>query len=205
MAANSANAKRCSHPVPTTPPVADPNRTVALHEAVLLHESIGDLRLRVGVDATTTVHAGELAVLNTAETFLAWLRGPTQIRLIPGPVTDQATGLPTGTPIEGDHPVQIHDNEQFDLTLDFKDAKGFDTADTDPASWASADETVATLVLSEDTHTATVKAGSPGSTTVTVSVTLPTGETITATEAVDVVPAGATTVSLVEGAVSAQA
>lgn len=100
--------------------------------------------------------------------------------------------------------MQIHDDEKFDLSLDFHDAKGVDTTDADPATWTSSDEQVVTLVVSEDTHTATVLAGLPGSAVVRVAVALADGTVLTATEAVDVVPGGAVTVSLVEGPVSKQ-
>lgn len=181
----------------------DEARAVALQSALTFHAAVDDLGLRVGVDADQTIADDQATVLDTAEVFLAWLRGPASIRLTPGPALYQSTGLPSGTPTEG-VPVQIHDNEKFDLSLDFKDAKGFDTQDADPATWTVADSTVASVVVSADTHTATVVAGVPGSTTVAVSVTLADGTVLSATEAVDVVPAGAAVVSLVEGPVSLQ-
>jgi hypothetical protein len=184
--------------------VPDADRTTALTAAVAFHTAVDDLGLRVGVDGAETVRLDELAVLNTAETFLAWLRGPASVQFLFGHVVAQSTGLPTGTPTPEGDAVQLHDNEKFDLTLDFKDAKGFDTQDSDPATWTSSDETVATVQVSADTHTATVVAGNPGSATVAVSVTLADGTALSATEAVDVVPAGAATVSLVEGPVTAQ-
>lgn len=184
--------------------VPDPIRAAALQAAVAFHGSVGDLDLRLGVASDETIAAGELAVLDTAERFLTWLRGPARLIVTVGVVVDQTTGLPTGTPIPQGAPVQIHDNEQYDLTVSFEDAKGFATTDTDPVSWTSSDETVATVAVSPDTLTGTVVAGNPGSAVVTVEVTLADGTVLTATEAVDVVPAGAATINLAEGPVSVQ-
>lgn len=177
-------------------PDADTARTAALRSAVAFHAAVGDLDLRLGVASDQTIAAGELAVRNTAETFLAWLRGPTAIRLTPGQVTSQTTGQPTGSAPEGDT-VQIHDDEQFTLAVDTKDAKGFETADQ--VDWSVDDENVVTVEVSDDGRTATVIAGSPGSAVVTV-----TDGTLTATEAVDVVAAGTATISIAEGEVTKQ-
>ena len=106
----------------------DPARAAALQAAVEFHASVGDLDLRCGVDAGQTIGAGQISVLDTAERFLTWLRGPAHMTLIAGPITNQTTGLPTGTTPEGDT-VQLHDDEQFDLSVDTKDAKGFETQD----------------------------------------------------------------------------
>jgi hypothetical protein len=126
----------------------DVDRADALRAALDLNIAAGGLSLHCGVDRAETLRADAAAVLDTAETFLAWLRGPVRIHLHPGLVVDQTTGLPSGTHIQG-APVQIHDNEQFTVT-----------AATD-------------------------------------------GE-ITATLAVDVVPAGAATVALTTGDVTTQ-
>jgi hypothetical protein len=185
--------------------VTDQDRTTALNGAVAFHTAVDDLGLSLGVDATQTIAHDEQAVLNTAETFLAWLRGPASIHLLAGTVLDQSTGLPTGTPISVGGTVQIHDNEQFTLAIEFDDAKGFPTSDTDPATWTVADDSVASLTVSDDTLTCTVVAGAPGSTTVNVSVTLGDGTVLSANEAVDVLAAGAATITLTEGPVTVQA
>jgi hypothetical protein len=174
--------------------VSDENRIAALNAAVA---AVDDLALIPGVDADHTDRINRDRVLHTAEEFLAWLRGPISIHLLAGAVLDQSTGLPTGTPTSQGGTMQIHDNEQFDLTVDTKDAKGFETADV--VSWSSSDETVATLVVSDDSRTATVVAGNPGSTTIQVS-----DGVLSATEAVDVVPAGTATIALTEGPVTEQ-
>ncbi len=160
----------------------DPDRQVALTAAVAFH---------------TGSPVDEIAVLNTAEDFLAWLRGPAVIRLLAGTVSNQSTGVPTGTLIEGAS-VQIHDNEKFDVTAVADDAKGFATADT--VTFTPSDPTVFTLTPSAtDPMTSTVVAGVPGSAVLTVS-----DGTLSATLAVDVVPAGAATIALTEGPVTLQ-
>lgn len=176
----------------------DVARAAALSAAVDFHAAVGDLGLRLGVSAADTIAADEIAVLDTAERFLLWLRGPAHLTLSAGPVTDQTSGLPTGTPIhEGVPAVQIHDNEQFDVTVIAEDAKGFATADT--VTFVSSDESVFTVVAGADPMTSTVVAGVPGSAVLTVS-----DGTLSATLAVDVVPAGAATIALSEGPVSVQ-
>jgi len=135
-------------------------------------------------------------VLATAETFAAWLRGTVSIHLVRGQVVDEATGLPTGT-TNGGTAMQIHDNEQFTLTAVTEDAKGFPT--TDPLTWSVDNADAVSLVVSDDTQSCTVVAGNPGSAVVTV-----TDGTLTATEAVDVVPAGTALITLSEGPVSEQ-
>jgi hypothetical protein len=176
--------------------VSDPDRTEALRGALRFHLDLGDIQLHLGVDAGTSAGQGQTAVLTTAETFLAWLRGPATMSLHPGQVIDQITHIPTGTPVVGEL-MQIHDNEQFDLTVDTRDAKGFETQDA--VAWASSDPAVASLAVSADTRVVTVVAGVPGSAVITV-----TDGTLSATEAVDVVPAGTATIALVEGPVTTQ-
>jgi hypothetical protein len=106
----------------------DVDRADALRAALDLNIAAGGLSLHCGVDRAETLRADAAAVLDTAETFLAWLRGPVRIHLHPGLVVDQTTGLPSGTHIQG-APVQIHDNEQFTVTAEADDAKGFPTGD----------------------------------------------------------------------------
>lgn len=173
------------------------NRNEALRLAVDLHIAGGGVRLLPGVDAGATWEVAEIAVLNTAETFLAWLNGPTFIRLYAGPIRDQATGRPSGTAPSSGGTMQLHDNEQFDLSADTKDAKGFETADV--LTWSVDDADVVSLVVSDDTKTCTVVAGNPGSAVITV-----TDGTLTATEAVDVITGDTTAIVLGEGAVTTQ-
>jgi len=190
--------RRWAYPVGGVHIVDQSNRQTALQQALELHEAAGDLRIRRGEDAQLTLLADTLAVLDTANRFLAWLRGTVTIHLVPGPVVDQTTGTPTGTP-NGGSPVQIHDNEQFSLTVDTRDAKGFETPDA--VTWTVDNDAVAALVVSADTRSCTIVAGSPGSAVVTVT---DSDAGLSATEAVDVVAAGTATISLVEGPVEVQ-
>lgn len=175
----------------------DLQRDTALRLAVELHLGAGTVRLHRGVDAAATIAAAETAIRNTAETFLAWLHGPTSIRLHAGIVRDQTSGLPTGTPTTEGNLMQIHDNEQFDLVAAVEDAKGFPT--TDALTWTVDNADAVTLAVSDDTLTCTVVAGNPGSAVITV-----TDGTLSVTEAIDVVPAGAATIALAEGPVTEQ-
>jgi hypothetical protein len=184
----------------------DDARAVALHEAVKLHTAIGDLGLELGVAAGETVANDEAAVLTTAETFLAWLRGPAVLTLHRGPVTKQQTGLPSGTILEGVPVSQIHDDEEYDLTLAEADWKGFATDGATPPVWTSSDETVVPVNVSADGKTFTVRAGNPGvGVVVKATVTKDDGSLLEITESVDVVPAGVETASFAASAVRKQA
>ena len=135
----------------------------------------------------------------TAEVLAAWILGTTQLTIIRGPVVSQATGLPTGTPNQGDT-MQLHDDEKFGLSVDTKDAKGFETGDS--VTWASDDNgAVVSLAVSADGRSCEVVAVAPGSAVITVT---DDAAGLSATEAVDVVPAGTATIALVEGAVEKQ-
>lgn len=174
----------------------DVDRAQALTAALELNIAAGGLRTQRGVDRGETLQDDARDVLDTAETFLAWLRGPARIQLHLGLVVDQATGHPTDTTDQGVS-VQIHDNEQFTVTAEADDAKGFPTADT--VTFSSSDETVFTVVTGDDPATVTVVAGNPGSAVLTA-----TDGTLSATLAVDVVAAGAATIALTTGDVTTQ-
>lgn len=132
-------------------------------------------------------------LLDAADVFYGWLTSPVTLTLTAGPAVDQTTGQPTTTPT-GVPQMQLHDNEQVDLTVDTRDAKGFET----PAdiTWTSSDETVVTITGADDgdSKTATAVAGNPGSAVITVS-----DGNLSATVAIDVVPAGTATISIGEG------
>lgn len=175
----------------------DETRAVALKQAIELNEQVGERRAWCHPSATKEV-------LADAEVFLAWLRGPTVFKLVAGPVFSQTTGQPTGfTPIEG-VPVQIHDDEKFDLTLVETDSKGQPTTSATPPVWTSSDEAVVPVNVSADGMTFSVVAGTVGSAIVQVDVTKDDGSVISVTEAVDVVAGGVALVSLTEGPVSKQ-
>ena len=169
-------------------------RIAALQAAVTTHVRI--LRLCPGVDRAATIAQAETDIRHTADTYLAWLRGTVRLRLTPGPIRDQATGLPTGTPAPEGETMQINTGQKFDVTADTEDAAGYDTPET--IAWSIDNEEVATLTVSEDTHTCTVTSGAPGSAVLTATVTS-MDPPLSATLAVDVVPAGTATIELVPG------
>jgi hypothetical protein len=116
----------------------------------------------------------------------------TPVRLVAtiGPVTAQDFHLEIPA-------MQIHDTEQFTLTLEAQDSKGFAVADT--LTWTVDNPAVVSLQVSSDTMSATIVAGAPGSAVVTI-----TDGTLTATEAVDVVPGAVAKLVLTEGPVTPQ-
>lgn len=118
----------------------------------------------------------------------------THISVSIGPVTTQG---------ETDK-MQIHDNEQFDVTVAGEDSKGQATADTFTAT--SSDLTVVTVSDPDvDGKTFTLTAGSPGSAVVTLSGPAGTdGSVISVTEAVDVIVGSLATIAITEGPVSVQ-
>lgn len=138
-------------------------------------------------------------VYETAEEIYRWVvkRTPAKIRIVAiGDVTKQ-------NPQE-DKPMQIHDNEQFDITVEVDDAKGF-ALTGEALTVTSADESVATVQAGTDGVTYTIVAGNPGSTVVTFDAgTDDNGNAVQATEAVDVVPGDVATIKLTEGAATPQ-
>lgn len=159
-----------------------------------------EIRLRLAaldqaVKVVVSHEADGPEVLGLAERMYQWLMTPpvpTHLALVVGGPIKQ------NTPKEPDT-VQIHDDEQFTLTVQATDAKGF--AVTDPnLTWSVDNESVAVLQVSDDKQTATVVAGVPGSAVVTL-----TDGTLTVTEAVDVVPGGVALITLTEGTVQKQA
>jgi hypothetical protein len=160
---------------------------------------VGGLHVRPGVDREQTVALAEHAIRASAEVFAAWLAGTVRLALTRGEVTHQETGEPTGTPNEGD-PMQLHDDEQFTLSVDTRDARGFETADQ--IGWTVDNADVTRLDIAEDGRSVTVVALQPGSAVITVT---DDAAGLSATEAVDVVPGGTATIALVEGEVTRQA
>lgn len=135
-------------------------------------------------------------VLSTATGLFDWLVGPAFLDILAGVIVDQTTGKPTGTTHAGGT-MQLHDNEQCQLTVSEADAKGVALKDT--LTWAIADNTVAKLTVAGDTQSALLVAGVPGSTVVTV-----TDGTLSATMAVDVVPGAVATISVAAGTPAVQ-
>ena len=173
-------------------------RAVALGAALDLYHS----RFAELADKTSPAEA-RTEFLATAQDVYRWLVGPAIVFLSYGPITDQTTGLPTGQ--IGATVTQLHDNQQFTLTLTAKDAKGIDVPDdptqaSDDPVWSSSDDTVFTVHADPaNPRTATVVAGVPGSAVGTVAV-----GSVSATFAVDVVPGPVALVQLAEGPVTDQ-
>ena len=180
-----------------------PDRTDARYLAMtqalnLHHDGWPDLIANVGTDNADD------ALRATATTIYDWVTGPVAIYVTIGTVLNQTTGQPTGTILRGT-PMQLHDDEQVDLTVAVASAKGSPIADDpnttgDDLTWTSDDSTIAGLEVSGDTRTCTVRAGVTGSTVVTVTL----GE-LSATLAVDVIPGDAAVITIGEGTPSKQA
>lgn len=172
-------------------------RAAALTAALEMHLIVGGLRMECGVAREETVANAELAIRKTADKFAAWIDGTTRLRLIPGPVTDEATGAPVGATITpGENMTQLNTGQKFSVKVDTEDAAGYDTAET--IEWTVDNTDVATLTVSEDTRSCEVVSGAPGSAVLTASITS-LDPPLSATLAVDVVPAGTATIELIAG------
>ncbi|WP_157253228.1 hypothetical protein [Nonomuraea typhae] len=171
----------------------DSQRAAALNAAVAVHAAFG-LRLHRGVDRDITARQAELAIRRTADVFAAWLAGTSRIRLVPGPVVNEWTGEPVDH-IQGAI-MQMNTGQKCSIVCDTEDAAGYDTVET--IEWSLDNPDVATLQVSEDTRTCTVVSGAPGSAVLTASIP---ALGLSATLAVDVVPAGTATIELVPGEV----
>lgn len=169
-------------------------RIAALRAAVDMHVSLGSLALCPGVDRAHTIAQAHFDIRFTAQTFLAWLHGTARLRLIPGPIRDQETGEPTGIPTPEGETVQINTGQKFAVTCDTEDAAGYDTVET--IEWSIDNADVASLVIAPDTRSVEVISGAPGSAVLTASIP---ALSLSATLAVDVVPAGTATIELVAG------
>lgn len=170
-------------------------RMTALMMAVELHKASYDNR-----EPTTEQDADVVA---TAGALFGYLGGPLVMTLIIGPILDQATGRPTGTTTKGS-PVQLHDDEKVTFTVAESDAKGADVPDdptsaADDVSWTVDNADAVSLTVSSDTRSAEVVAGTVGSAVLTV-----TAGSLTATVAIDVIPAGATALTVTAGDVTQQ-
>jgi hypothetical protein len=172
-------------------------------DGISLTEAQGDAQLRLAcLDLALRHQQSALSsetVYDVAEDVYRWAtkRTPSRITVAVGDVTRQQ-------PQQEDQPMQIHDNEQFDVTVEVDDAKGF-AISGDALTVTSADESVATVQPGADGVTYTIVAGNPGSTVITFDAgTDDNGNQVTATEAVDVVPGNVATIKLTEGAATTQ-
>lgn len=147
------------------------------------------------------MHTDDVTVV--ADRLFAYLGGPLVITLIIGPILDQATGRPTGNTTKGS-PVQLHDDEKVTFTVAESDAKGAAVADdptttADDVSWTVDNAGAVALTVSQDTRSCELVAGTVGSAVLTVA-----SGSLTATVAVDVIPAGAVALTVTAGDVSKQ-
>lgn len=100
--------------------------------------------------------------------------------------------------------MQIHDDEQFSVTLEVKDAKGFDIQGDQITVTVDNTDVVSAEAQADGSYV--LRAGNPGSAVVTFNAgTDDNGNPVTVTEAVDVVPGNVATVQIVEGTATKQA
>lgn len=141
------------------------------------------------------------AVLATATALFRWLIGGVTFTLTRGPVVRQDTGLPTGT-VPGGPVSQIHDDEQYTLSVEVDSAKGNvigddPTTEADNLTWTvEGDEGIVSVEVSDDTRTAVVKAVDVGSVVVRIELN---GTDLAVTEAVDVVAGPAALLKVTAG------
>lgn len=175
-------------------PDTEVERRDALALAARLHETNYQEREPAEADA---------ALLATATKVWRWLIGPAHLLLTVGPVTTQGTGEPDASN-PGGSPMQIRDNQQFDVTVTLASAKGNEIVDrpddlTDDLVWSvDTGNEVVELDVSDDSRTATVRAVDTGS--AVVRVTVPgTEPELFATLAVDVVAGPAALIEIQTG------
>ncbi|GIH26049.1 hypothetical protein Aph01nite_43590 [Acrocarpospora phusangensis] len=165
-------------------------RAAAVTAAVQLHAALGLPPLQTGVCACGAIRLAERRVRHTADVLAAFIVGTTVIRLKPVVIVEEATSTSINPP-EGATTMQMNTGQKFFVEVDTEDASGFDTHET--IEWGISDEAVATLQISEDTQSAWVVSGAPGSAVLTASIP---NLNLSATLAVDVVPAGTATIEI---------
>lgn len=183
--------------MPTTEQMLD-LRIEALRAAVDTYAHTDLMDRQVGQASEETYAKGTAVVLTTAKRYYDFLAGTTETALYRGPVVDEQSDVRTPRTLinEGDT-VQINTGQKFSVELDAKDAAGYDT-DVD-VTWTVDDTSVATVeVDADDDQKAWVVSGAPGSAVLTVAVN-GTDPELSATLAVDVVPAGVATIELKTG------
>ena len=167
-------------------------RLLAMVQALALHHASWSELISDGTEDA------DAALRATATTIYDWYVGPVAIYVTIGTVVNQTTGQPTGTVLKGT-PMQLHDDENVDLSVLVASAKGAPIADDpfstgDDLTWEVTDSTVASLVVSDDTRTCTVRSGVVGSTVLTIGV-----GNAAATVAIDVIPGDAAAITVSEG------
>lgn len=141
----------------------------------------------------------EPEVLARAARIAAFIEGRTiQVQTGAWTYKQASADLPRRTVITTGGSVQIKDSEQFSISVAVQDSKGFPVSG-DTLTYSQADPAVVSLQPSADGLSCLIVGGNPGSTVVTI-----TDGTISATEAVDVVPGDAATFQITEGAAEPQ-
>lgn len=156
-----------------------------------------DIARIAALTAAVTMHRNDPpdadTVRATADLMAAWLAGTSRLTLTAGPVTDETGTTPPGTPTQGDT-MQINTGQQVTYTVDTEDASGYDTAET--IEWTVDNADVITLNVSDDTRSCTCVSGAPGTATLTASIP---NLGLSASELLEVIPAGTATITLVAG------
>ena len=178
-------------------------REAALDAAFRLHEMVGGLRVQRGVARAETVAEAEDAVRATADLFAAWIEGPIELLMIPGPVVDEQTGLPTDTQQKGTDTMQMNTGQAFTFTLKGRDRSGYIT--TIPDVEVTTDNP-AVAILARDPEVPgkwRVGSGEPGESVLTAELPPLTegGEPRTARLVVDVIPGDAVAIEFEIGEV----
>jgi hypothetical protein len=134
-------------------------------------------------------------LLKLASLTAQYLTTPWAIKIKVGLVVDQETGEPINPQPTGAE-MQLRTNEQVTYTITALDSKGY-VVDTVDFSGEIDNGDVA--AITDNGNTFLVVAGAPGSAVITF-----TDGTLTATEALDVVPGDVATISVVAGAAEEQ-
>lgn len=140
--------------------------------------------------------------LASTSAIYRWLVGPVALFLTIGPILKQGTREPTGRE-PGGSPMQLHDDDEVDLTVTVASAKGNEITDLpgteDDITWTTDVDGVVELVVSENSRTCTVRAVDVGSAVVRMEL----GD-LFKTEAFDVIPGDAATLEFTAGPVRKQ-
>ena len=166
-----------------------------------LHDDAVLARAAAALTAGLTTGPGtpEAEVLARAARLAAFIEGG-RLTIRPGAFTYRQASAdpPRQTTITAGGKVQIKDSEQFSISVEVDDSKGF-AVSGDALTYTTSDPAVVSLQPSADGFSCLIVGGNPGSAVVTVS-----DGTICATEAVDVVPGDAATFKITEGAAEPQ-
>jgi hypothetical protein len=156
-----------------------------------------DIARIAALAAAVTMHRNEEpdadTIRATANLMAAWLAGTTRLRLRAGAVTEEDGTTPDDAPTQGGT-MQLNTGQKVTYTVDTEDASGHDTIET--IEWTVDNPDTVTLTVTEDTRTATCVSGAPGTATLTASIP---NLGLSASELIEVVPAGTATITLVAG------